>query len=69
MSKTHSKVYNGKSRHISLRHKFVRQLIVDRIITIVFVRSSKNLADPFTKGLSRDLVKSASSGMSLKPFV
>uniref|UniRef100_A0A2N9H138 Reverse transcriptase Ty1/copia-type domain-containing protein n=1 Tax=Fagus sylvatica TaxID=28930 RepID=A0A2N9H138_FAGSY len=69
MSKAHSKVYNGKSRHISLRHEYVRQLIVDRIITIVFVRSSKNLADPFTKGLSRDLVKSTSSGMGLKPFV
>ena len=69
MSKAHSKVYNGKSRHISLRHEYVRQLIVDGIITIVFIRSSKNLADPFTKGLSRDLVKSTSSGMGLKPFV
>uniref|UniRef100_A0A2N9HPB4 Retrovirus-related Pol polyprotein from transposon TNT 1-94-like beta-barrel domain-containing protein n=1 Tax=Fagus sylvatica TaxID=28930 RepID=A0A2N9HPB4_FAGSY len=69
MSKAHSKVYNGKSRHISLRHEYVRQLIVDGIITIVFVRSSKNLADPFIKGLSRDLVKSTSSRMGLKPFV
>ena len=69
MSKAHSKVYSGKSSHISLRHEYVRQLIVDRIITIVFVRSSKNLVDPFTKGLSRDLVKNTSSGMGLKPFV
>ena len=69
MSKAHSKVYNGKSRHISLQHEYVRQLIVDGIITIVFVRSSKNLANPFTKGLSKDLVKSTSSGMGLKPFV
>jgi hypothetical protein len=69
MSKAHNKVYNGKSRYISLRHEYVRQLIVHRIITIVFVRSSKNLVDLFTKGLSRDLVKSTSSGMSLKPFV
>ena len=69
MYKAHSKVYNGKSSHISLRHEYVRQLIVDGIITIVFVRSSKNLADSFTKGLSRDLVKSTSSGMNLKPFV
>jgi hypothetical protein len=69
MSKAHSKVYNGKSRHISLRHECVRQLIVDGIITIVFVRLSKNLANPFTKGLSKDLVKSTSSGMGLKPFV
>ena len=69
MSKAHSKVYNGKSRHISLRHECVRQPIVDGIITIVLVRSSKNLVDPFIKGLSRDLVKSTSRGMGLKPFV
>jgi hypothetical protein len=57
MSRAYSKVYNGKSRHISLRHEYVKQLIIDGIITIVYVQSSKNLADPFTKGLSRDLVK------------
>jgi hypothetical protein len=68
MSRAYSKVYNGKSRHISLRHEYVKQLIIDGIITIVYVQSSKNLADPFTKGLSRDLVKSTSSGMGLKPF-
>ncbi len=68
LSRAYSKVYNGKSRHISLRHEYVKQLIIDGIITIVYVRSSKNLADPFSKGLSRDLVKSTSSGMGLKPF-
>jgi hypothetical protein len=43
-------------------------LIIDDIITIVYVRSSKNLADPFTKGLLRDLVKNTSGEMGLKPF-
>jgi hypothetical protein len=68
MSRAYSKVYNGKSRHISLRHEYVKQLIIDDIITIVYVRSSKNLADPFTKGLLRDLVKNTSGEMGLKPF-
>jgi hypothetical protein len=68
MSRVYSKVYNRNSRHISLRHEYVKQLIIDGIITIVYVWSRKNLADPFTKGLSRDLVKSTSSGMSLKHF-
>jgi hypothetical protein len=57
MSRAYSKVYNGKSRHISLRYEYVRQLILDGIITIVYIRSSSNLADPFTKGLSRELVR------------
>uniref|UniRef100_A0A2N9HD70 Reverse transcriptase Ty1/copia-type domain-containing protein n=1 Tax=Fagus sylvatica TaxID=28930 RepID=A0A2N9HD70_FAGSY len=69
MSKAYSKIYNGKSRHISLRHEYVRQLIEDGIISIVYVKSSSNLADPFTKGLSRDLVRVTSIGMGLKPFL
>ena len=39
MSRAYNKIYNGKSRHISLRHAYVRQLINDRIITIVYVKS------------------------------
>ena len=69
MSRAYSKVYNGKSRHISLRHEFVRQLIIDGIITISYVRSSNNLADPLTKGLSRDVVRGTTTRMGLKPFI
>ena len=67
MSKAYSKIYNGKSRYISLRHKYVRQLIEDGVISIIYVKSSSNLADPFTKGLFRDLVKVTSIGMGLTP--
>ena len=59
-------MYNVKSRHISLRHEYVRKLIKDGIISLTFVRSSYNLADPFTKPLTRDLVKTTSRGMRLK---
>uniref|UniRef100_A0A2N9GK43 Reverse transcriptase Ty1/copia-type domain-containing protein n=1 Tax=Fagus sylvatica TaxID=28930 RepID=A0A2N9GK43_FAGSY len=68
MSEAYSKIYNGKSRHISLKHEYVRQLIEDGVISIVNVKSSGNLADPFTKGLSRDMVMVTSIGMRLKPF-
>ena len=68
LSRAYNKVYNGKSRHISLRHEYVKQLITDGVISIVYVRSNKNLVDPLTKGLARDLVKDTSSGMGLKPF-
>ncbi|KAH9736084.1 hypothetical protein KPL71_017967 [Citrus sinensis] len=68
LSRAYNKVYNGKSRHISLRHEYVKQLIADGVINIVYVRTNKNLADPLTKGLSRDLVKDTSFGMRLKPL-
>ncbi|KAH9768292.1 Integrase catalytic domain-containing protein [Citrus sinensis] len=68
LSRAYNKVYNGKSRHISLRHEYVKQLIADGVINIVYVRTNKNLADLLTKGLSRDLVKDTSFGMGLKPL-
>ena len=68
MSRAFSKIYNEKSRHIALRHEYVRQLISDGIITVVYIRSCSNLADPLTKGLSRDMIKSTSSAMGLGLF-
>ena len=64
----HTGVYNEKSRHISLRHEYVRQLIQSGIIDISYsyLRLNENLADPFTKPLSRELVKYISRGMGLK---
>ena len=66
LARAYSEVYNGKSRHISLRHEYVRKLIKDGIISLTYVRSSYNLADPFTKPLTRELVKTTSRGMGLK---
>ena len=67
LSRAYSQIYNGKSRHIGLRHSYVRQLLIDGVITINFVRSFQNLADPLTKGLARDLVLKTSKGMGLRP--
>ena len=64
----YSKMYNGKSRHIGLRHDYIRQLIESGTISIVYVRSNSNLADPLTKTMSRDMVRVTSIGMKLKPF-
>ena len=47
-----NKIYNGKKRHIHLRHNIVQQLISTGVIAMEFVRSKKNLADPLTKGLA-----------------
>lgn len=68
-SVAHNKVYNGKSRHLSLRHSYIRQLLKnDGVIGINYIRTNQNLADPFTKGLSRDLIQKLSLGIGLKPY-
>lgn len=63
-----NRLYNGKSRHIRRRHKTIRQLLSTGVISIDYVKSIDNLADPFTKGLSRDQVEKSSRGMGLKPM-
>ena len=60
-------VYNGKRRHIRIRHNVVRQLIKNGVITLDYVKSGKNLTDPLTKGLPREVVLDLLRGMGLKP--
>jgi hypothetical protein len=66
LSRAYSQVYNGKSRHIGVRHSSVKELITNGVISIDYIKSELNLADPLTKGLTRDLVLKTSKGMGLK---
>ena len=68
IGRAQSNMYNGKSRHIRRRHNTIRQLLSTGIITIDYVRSKDNIADPLTKGINRELVESSSRGMGLKPM-
>ena len=52
LGRAYSKMYNGKSRHIGLRHDYIRQLIESGTISIFYIRSNNNFADPLTKAVS-----------------
>ncbi|GJT86972.1 zinc finger, CCHC-type containing protein, partial [Tanacetum coccineum] len=56
LAKAYSQIYNGKSRHLGVRHNMIRELIMNGVISIEFVRSQHNLADHLAKGLARDLL-------------
>ncbi|KAL0312877.1 UNVERIFIED_CONTAM: Retrovirus-related Pol polyprotein from transposon TNT 1-94 [Sesamum radiatum] len=66
LAKASSQMYNGKSRHLGVRHSMIRDLIMNGVISVEFVRSQHNLADHLTKGLARDLVHKSVIGMGLK---
>ena len=55
------------SRHVKRRLKSVRKLKNSGVIALDYVQTAKNLADPFTKGLSRNLIENASREMGLRP--
>ena len=67
--KVNSSKDNMKStRHVKRRLKFVRKLRNSRVITLDYVNTSKNLADQFTKGLSRNVIEGASRELGLRPI-
>jgi hypothetical protein len=55
------------SRHIKRRLKSVRKMRNCRVITLDYIHTEKNLADPFTKGLSRNVIDASSKEMGLRP--
>ncbi|GJW23146.1 zinc finger, CCHC-type containing protein [Tanacetum coccineum] len=57
MARAYSQIYNGKSRHLGVRHSMVRELSKNGVISIEFVRTQNNLADHLMKGLVRDLLE------------
>ena len=67
IARAKSKIYNGKIRHICLRHNIVRQLVDNGVMSLDFVRSERNLVDPLTKPLVRKLMSETSMGIGLIP--
>ena len=67
LTRAKNQIYNGKSRHIRRRHNTIKDLLRNGIISIDYVKSKENIADPLTKGLCREQVIFTSWGMGLKP--
>ena len=66
------KVNNSKdnmksSRYVKRRLKSVGKLRNSRVISLDYVQTANNLADQFTKGLSRNVIDYASLELGLKP--
>ena len=61
--------YNGKSRQVRLKHNHVRILLEEDVISLQYVKSRFNLADPLSKGLGKELVVETCNGTGIKPVV
>ncbi|TKC13487.1 hypothetical protein FA727_23545 [Robertmurraya kyonggiensis] len=55
------------SRHVKRRLKSVRKLRNSGVIALDYIQTAKNLADQFTKGLSRNVIDYASLELGLRP--
>jgi hypothetical protein len=55
------------SRHIKRRLKYIRKMRNFGVITLDYFHTEKNLTDPITKGLSHNMIDTASKEMGLRP--
>jgi hypothetical protein len=68
IAKVNSSKDNMKSsRHVKRRLKSVRKLRNSGVIALDYIQTARNLADPFTKGLSRNVIDNASREMGMRP--
>jgi hypothetical protein len=69
ITKVNSSKENMKSsRHVKRRLKYVRELRSSRVIALDYIPTAENLADQFTKGLSRSVIDNASKELGLRPI-
>jgi hypothetical protein len=69
ITKVNSAKDNAKStRHVKRRLKTVRKLRNSGVVTVSYIQTDKNLADPFTKGLSQNVIEIASWEMGMSPM-
>jgi hypothetical protein len=55
-------------RHVKRRLKSVRKLRNSGVIVVAYVQTDKNMIDPFTKGLSQNVIEIASRETSMRPM-
>jgi len=51
---TKNLVHHSQTKHIEIRHHFIREQVSNSICEIKFIESEKELADFFTKPLAKD---------------
>ena len=56
----------GRTKHIDVRHHYLRELIDQGFIRIEFVGTDDNISDIFTKGLSLGPYDRHSDGLGMK---
>ena len=57
-----------EKRDILIRHGAVKQMFELSVNSLEYVRSQRSLADPMTKGLTREIMLEILRGIGLKPI-
>ena len=58
-------IQHSRTKHLDIRHHFIKELIKDKIITLEHVRSNLQLADIFTKPLDANSFEHLRAGLEV----
>ena len=58
-------VQHSRTKHIDIRHHFIRELVEEKTINLEHVVSEKQLADIFTKGLDKNRFETLRAAIGL----
>ena len=53
---TKSPQFHGRSKHISIKYHFIRDLLMDGMVEVKYCPSQEMIADMLTKGLSKNVL-------------
>ena len=57
--------FHKRSKHIDITYHFIRECISEEKVKLVFVRTTEQLADGFTKGLNKTKYNAFIEGLNL----
>ncbi len=64
-----SDTYTERSKHIDLRHHYIRELVEKNIVAIQPIRSQYQIADGLTKGKGRSLFRAFRDQIGVRSFI
>jgi hypothetical protein len=61
-------IINSRTKHIDIKYHAIREQINNKVINVQYVKSGENIADIFTKALSKPLHQKHVNGLGIKPI-
>lgn len=58
--------FKDRTKHIDIRHHFIREKIQNNIVKVNYINTNENLADVLTKAVTKEKLEYCAIGMGLK---
>ena len=59
-------VFHGRTKHIAIKHHFIREAIEDEEVQLSFCKTNDQVADIFTKALPREKIQKLREALGVK---